>query len=189
MRFFTLFIGILFTLPTLANWQLVNEKSQFNFITTKNNNVTEVHKFTQLKGAVSPKGQVSLTLDLSSVETNIPIRNERMQKFLFNTGLFPKATFTAMLNQSDIDSLNVGDLKQIDLAGEINLHGIKQAVNTRVQVIKLKDNALQVSSLQPIIIQAGTFDLTAGVEKLQALAHLSSINSAVPVTFSLTFVK
>lgn len=189
MRFITVLLGLLFTLPTLANWQLNNDKSQFNFLTTKNNSITEVHKFSQLKGALSSQGEVSLTLNLTSVETNIPIRNERMQEFLFKTGMFPKAIFTAKINQKEIAQLNVGDLKQIDLAGEINLHGIKQTVNTRVQVIKLQGNTIQVNSLKPILIQASTFNLNTGIEKLQALASLSSINSAVPVTFSLAFTQ
>ena len=189
MRILILFISILFTLPTLANWQLVNEKSQFSFVTTKKNSATEVHQFTQLRGSISAQGEVNLTIDLTSVETNIPIRNERIQEFLFKTGMFPKATFTATINQRDIEQLNAGDLKQVELTGEINLHGVKQAISTRVQVIKLKTNRLQVNSLQPIIIQAKAFKLDTSIEKLQALASLPSISHAVPITFSLAFTQ
>lgn len=189
MRIFTLLMSLFFILPSLANWQLNNENSQFNFVTTKKNSATEVHQFTQLSGTISSQGKVNLDIDLTNVETNIPIRNERMQKFLFITELFPKATFTTMINQNDIEQLKIGDLKQIDLVGEISLHGIKQTINTRVQVIKLKTNMLQVNSLQPIIIQAKAFKLGAGIEKLKALASLPSISHAVPITFSLAFTQ
>lgn len=189
MRIFTLIIGLLFTLPSLANWQLVNDKSQFNFVTTKKNSATEVHQFTQLKGAISPKGKVNLTIDLSSVETNIPIRNERMQKFLFETNLFPKASFTTSIDNQTIEQLAVGEVARIEVTGEIALHGAKQTVKTQVQVIKLSNNKILVNSLKPIIIQANDFNLVAGVEKLKDLAVLPSISNAVPVTFSLYFAQ
>jgi polyisoprenoid-binding protein YceI len=189
MRIFTLLLGLLFTLPSLANWQLSNEKSQFNFVTTKKGSGTEVHQFTQLKGDVSAKGEVNLIVDLTSVETNISIRNERMQKFLFETDLFPQAIFTTSVEQHDIETLQVGEIVQIDLAGEISLHGLTQKINTQVQVIKLQDNALLVSSLKPVIIQAKAFNLETGIEKLKTLAALPSINHSVLVTFSLHFTK
>jgi len=189
MRILTLITGLLLALPSLANWQLSNDESQFNFVTTKKNSATEVNQFTELTGHVSSKGDVHLAIDLSSVNTNIPIRDERMQEFLFETELFPKAVFTAEVNAKGIARLNVGELTQMDLMGEINLHGIKQIINTRVQVVKLKENTLQVNSLQPIIIQAKAFKLGAGVEKLKALAGLPSISYAVPVTFSLAFTQ
>jgi len=189
MRIFTLILGLLFTLPSLANWQLSNEKSQFNFVTTKKSSATEVHQFTQLNGNVSAKGEVNLQLDLTSVETNISIRNERMQKFLFETDLFPQATFTASIDSSVIKTLDIGEKVNIDLAGKVNLHGLTQAINTQVQVIKLKDNTLVVNSLKPVIIQAKAFNLDAGIEKLKILAALPSINHSVLVTFSLHFTQ
>jgi len=189
MRIITLIMGFLITLPSLANWQLSNDESQFNFITTKKNSGTEVQQFTQLKGKVSTEGEVTLTIDLTSVETNIPIRNERMQKFLFETNLFPQATFTSKLNNKEIDTLAVGETTQVDLEGEINLHGITQAVSTRVQATKLKSNKLLVTSLKPVVIQAQTFKLDAGVDKLKDLMMLPNINYSVPVTFSFTFTQ
>lgn len=189
MRIFTLMLGLLFTLPSLANWQLSNDKSQFNFITTKKVDATEIHQFTQLKGNISAKGEVKLKIDLSSVETNIPIRNERMQKFLFETGLFPQATFTTSIDPQIIEKLALGETTQVDLTGDINLHGMTQEIATRVQATKLASNELLVTSLKPVIIQAKAFKLVAGVEKLKTLAVLPSINHSVPVTFSLVFTQ
>lgn len=189
MRIFTLILGMLFALPSLANWQLSNDKSQFNFVTTKKSSGTEVHQFSLLKGDVSAKGEVNLIIDLTSVETNISIRNERMQKFLFETDLFPQATFTTSVEQQAIETLKVGEIVQIDLKGEISLHGLTQVVNTQVQVIKLQDNSLLVNSLKPVVIQAKAFNLEAGIEKLKSLAALPSINHSVLVTFSLHFTQ
>ncbi|MEO9508587.1 MAG: YceI family protein, partial [Nonlabens ulvanivorans] len=117
MRIFTLILGLLVALPSFANWQLSNDKSQFNFLTTKNVDATEVHQFTQLKGDISSKGEVKLKIDLTSVETNIPIRNERMQKFLFETDLFPQATFTTSIDVQVVEKLALGETTQVDLTG------------------------------------------------------------------------
>lgn len=189
MRALALVAGLLLSLSSMANWQLINEKSQFNFVSTKKNSATEVHQFTQINGDISAKGEVNFTIDLISVETNIAIRNERMQKFLFKTDLFPKATFSAMIDVKEIEHLTVGEIKHINLRGDINLHGIIQPIETKVQLIKVQNNAVLVNSLKPIIIQAHAFNLVAGVEKLQSLASLPSISNAVPVTFSLYFIQ
>lgn len=189
MRFLAFITVLLFSLPSMANWQLVNDKSQINFITTKKNSATEVHQFTQVKGNISAQGRVDFAIDLTSVETNIPIRNERMQKFLFKTDVFPKATFATVIDVKEIEQLAVGDIKQITLNGDINLHGVKQSIETKVQLIKVQKNVIVVNSLAPIILQAKAFNLVAGVEKLQSLANLPSISHAVPVTFSLYYRK
>jgi len=51
------------------------------------------------------------------------------------------------------------------------------------------DDKLVVSSKNPIMIQASDFGLVAGIQKLQELAKLPSIATAVPVSFVLTFTK
>jgi hypothetical protein len=41
----------------------------------------------------------------------------------------------------------------------------------------------------PVIINPADFNLTSGIEKLQALASLPSITHSVPVSFTLTLQK
>ena len=175
MRTLILLTSLLFALPSFANWTLVNDKSQFNFVTTKANSVTQ--------------GKVTLAIDLMSGETNVPTRNDRLKQFLFQTDLFPKAIFTSNIDVKTINSLKAGESTRIILTGEIGLHGFKEPVKTEVQVTKLNTGGVQVSSLKPIVIQAKDFDLVKGIEKLQALANLPSISNAVPITFSLYFTK
>lgn len=189
MRTLILLTSLLFALPSFANWTLVNEKSQFNFVTTKANSVTEINQFTRLQGTISPQGKVTLAIDLMSGETNVPTRNDRLKQFLFQTDLFPKAIFTSNIDVKTINSLKAGESTRIILTGEIGLHGFKEPVKTEVQVTKLNTGGVQVSSLKPIVIQAKDFDLVKGIEKLQALANLPSISNAVPITFSLYFTK
>jgi len=62
----------------LADWQLDNGDSTLDFISVKKSTVGEVHHFKQLSGSITDAGQASVDIELASVETNIPIRNERL---------------------------------------------------------------------------------------------------------------
>jgi len=70
-----------------AHYDLVASDSSVNFLSTKNVNITESHSFDRLSGNLSSTGELSIEIDLTSVNTIIPIRNERMQKMLFNVSL------------------------------------------------------------------------------------------------------
>ncbi|MDP7561636.1 MAG: hypothetical protein QF494_02135 [Methylococcales bacterium] len=52
-------------------------------ILVKKNTVGEVHVLTGLSGVVDDNGQVSIAINLNSVETQIPVRNERLKKLFF----------------------------------------------------------------------------------------------------------
>ena len=67
-----------------ADWQVVPEGSHIGFASVKNDLIAENHSFTQVSGGVSSDGTATIIVALGSVETLIPIRNERMQQMLFN---------------------------------------------------------------------------------------------------------
>ena len=64
--------------PVFSDWQLKTEHSSLSFTSVKNGTITESHQVTGLSGFVSQSGSTAITIDLSSVETGIPIRNERL---------------------------------------------------------------------------------------------------------------
>jgi polyisoprenoid-binding protein YceI len=186
MRFILLFISLV-AFPALSEWQLDNPNSSLSFISIKKAEVAEAHQFNKLSGSLTNDGQVSFTINLLSVDTNIAIRNERIKTFLFNTELYPTASFDAQLDMNKFNMIAVGDAGKLTLTGEIDLHGQKQTVVSDVLVAKLSESSFVVSSMKPIILNAEQFGLTEGVKKLQALAKLPSISNAVPVSFVLTF--
>ena len=186
MRFILLFISLV-AFPALSEWQLDNQHSSLSFISIKKSEIAEVHQFKQLSGSLTSDGQVSFKIDLLSVDTNVAIRNERMKEFLFNTDLYPTASFDAQLNMEKFNLITIGRTGTLTLTGEIDLHGKKQKVMSDVLVAKLSEKSFVVSSMKPIILNAQQFGLTEGVKKLQALARLPSISNAVPVSFVLTF--
>jgi len=174
---------------TLADWTLNNEQSSLNFISTKNATVTEVHHFKSLQGNLTDAGEASISVDLNSVETNVSIRNKRMNEFLFNTVKFPKATVNLTINRAKISKLSVGESTKIAVAAMVSLHGVVQEITTTLNVVALKNGGLQASSLEPIILTPAKFDLLAGIQKLQELAKLNSITTTVPISFNFVFDK
>jgi len=170
-----------------ADWQLVNDKSQLSFVSIKKGSVAETHHFTQLEGLLSDQGALSINVNLTSAETLIPIRNERLTKFVFEAVEFPQAVLTANLKEqlADIKSPGTHLLKGID--AELDFHGHNKALKIDVMVTRLNNGDLSVSSLSPVIIKGKDFSVIEGIETLQKLAGLPSIATAIPVTFALTF--
>jgi polyisoprenoid-binding protein YceI len=170
---------------TQAGMSLVGDESTFSFITSKNATVTEIHSFKTITGDISDAGVATVNIDLASVDTAIAIRDERMQKLLFETTEFTKATFTADVVGVLKDLKKSGSVKTV-VTGELSLHGQSVPVSFDVLAVQSGDSVF-VSTLKPTLIQAGDFDLTAGVEKLREIAGLQSINPVVPASFVLMF--
>lgn len=184
---FLLLTAGLFCQSAMADWQLDNADSQLNFLSTKKAQITETHSFKQLSGTITDLGKVSVEIDLTSVDTLIPIRNERMQEFLFEVNQFAKATISAQLEPSFLKTLESGTVTNLDLNAELSLHGETKPLALSIVVFKDKAGNITAVSRKPVIINSADFKLVDGVNKLQELAGLPSITYAVPVTFSLSF--
>ncbi len=178
-------LATLLSLPTLAEHALLGDKSDIRFISVKNAAIAEVHHFRSLSGSID-NGAVSVTIPLVDVETMIPIRNERMQKMLFETELFPKATLTAMVDMDRVMALESGDYTTMDVKVTLDLHGSSKTYTSAVSVARLGDE-IHVATEQPLVVSAADFELTAGVERLRSIAGLQNIATQVPVTAQLVF--
>jgi polyisoprenoid-binding protein YceI len=168
------------------NWQLDAGHSNISFVSTKKADIAEVHRFKQLQGSLSGQGQLALAVDLTSVDTGISIRDERMASLLFEVAKFPKLELSAQVNPKLIDDLPLGATLVTQVAVTIQLHGVEQTKDIDVLVAKLTPSKLVVTSMAPVIVMADEFNLGAGVNKLRDIAGLSSISMAVPVSFVLT---
>lgn len=180
-------IGVLVTLPAFAAWTLDAARSELSFVTVKAGDVAEVHRFGTLEGSVSDSGEAEVRIALISVDTHIPVRDERMRAMLFETERFPTATLNARLPANALD-LPTGASIDLPLEGKLDLHGASQPLKFTVTAIRLGDGRVVVASRQPLIVTADQFGLTAGVEKLREVAKLPAISKAVPVSFLLEFV-
>lgn len=169
-----------------AHWSLDNDASSLSFVTVKAEHVAEVHTFDRLSGTIGDSGDVEITIELASVNTMIPIRNERMQEMLFETNLFPEATITGSINLEALTAMDAGAsiARQIDF--ELALHGQSVELAADVQITRSAEGVV-VSTLKPIVVMSDAFALTAGVEALREVAGLPSISRAVPVSFTVVF--
>ncbi|WP_353572907.1 YceI family protein [Candidatus Albibeggiatoa sp. nov. BB20] len=182
-------IGLLASLSwsTQADWILNNADTAVSFVTIKSNHIAEVSRFKQVEGIINAQGNAEIKIDLSSVDTLIPIRDERMQAHLFETETYSHATIKAQLDVAKLDQLAAGQMMSLELVGQLNLHGEDQAVQTTVTVSRLSDTQLLVASQKPIVVDAQKYKLADGVNTLREIAGLSSISYAVPVNFVLSF--
>ena len=172
-----------------TGWTLDNTASELRFVTTKNTNVAEVQQFKRLSGEVGAGGAVKLVIDLASVETQIPLRNERLQTMLFEVARFPTAQFDATIDMSLANALEPGASIDIETTGKLSLHGQTQDANASLRVVKLRGDRLLVTTRAPILVNAAKYELGAGVEKLREIMGLPNIVGTVPVNFALVFRK
>jgi hypothetical protein len=174
-------------LPVHADWQLDNESSRLSFISTKATHITEVNRFRGLRGSVEDDGKVRLQVELETVETGIPLRDERVRKQLFEIARFAEAEISAQLDFAPLVALAPGAQLELRLPLLVNLHGHKQEYRSELLVTRLDDRRFQVVTLAPLVLNAADFGLAEGLESLRALAGLPAISLAVPVSAVLIF--
>lgn len=170
-----------------AQWQLDNDASTLSFVTIKADHVGEVHTFDLLTGEIDDEGNAEITIELISINTLIPIRDERMQNMLFETSLFPEANLTAQLDIDQFAELEIGRSAQATISFDLSMRDQSNAYQAEVQVTRLADDGIQATTLKPVIVVANSFDLVSGVEALREVAGLPSISNAVPVNFTVVF--
>ena len=177
----------LFSTPVFPDWNLVNEESRINFISIKASDIAEIHTFKELSGSVKDNGQAQVVINLSSLETLIPIRNERMSNLLFETKVYPIASFKLKLDLQTFLLTEVGKSSDVTLRGVLELKGKQFTMPVKISVTRLSDQSFLVKSSEPLLLNAGSLGLSDGIESLRVIAGLPSISKSVPVTFSLIF--
>ncbi len=189
MKIISLVMLVMLGLPScaFAEWQLLNDESTINYVSIKSSKVGEVNSFKKLTGSINENGAVSLNINLGSVETNIPIRNERMKSMLFEIGEFADAKITGSVDLAHVSKLEVGDTYTDSIKLKLSLHGVSKEVTGDVQITKLTHKRLLVTSVKPVVISAEDYNLADGIEKLRLVASLPAISTVVPVTYSLVF--
>ncbi len=162
------------------SWILNPELSNIAIVTTKNNKVSEVSDFNSFSGSISSSGYLEIEIQLNSLETNIPIRNERIQQHLFQTNLYPTADIHTQLKVEDLtDGIH-------HISFDVDLHGVSAIIDADFMVFSQFDNKV-VTLNKPLVVNAKTFSLDHGIVTLKKIAKLESINFTVPLNIVLTF--
>ncbi|WP_299081506.1 c-type cytochrome [uncultured Ruegeria sp.] len=172
--------------PALAtSWTLDPEGSHLAYGSIKKDVVGEVNSFTNLSGHVGPDGKVEIEIDLSSVETNIDIRNERMIEYVFRKA--GTAILSAEFDMQDVADLAVGGTTIVDAEAVLSLVGTDVEFDAEMFVARLSETSVLVSTNDMVFLSTEDAGLNAGVDKLMELADLPGITRTVPVTARLIF--
>ena len=171
-----------------AGWVLLPDESKVAYGTIKQGEIGEVNHFKKLSGSVSDKGDVKIDIDLMSLETNVDTRNERMQKYVFDSA-HPTATLKAHVDMDRLEALSPGEVAVIETEGTLSFLTLSVPIDASMAVARLDDDKVLVSTNDMIMITTDDLGVDAGVDKLMELAGLSEIARAVPVTLRFVFEK
>ena len=182
-RVMTLLAALWSIAPAHADW-MVQDTSQIGFVSIKNNSIGENNAFQRVSGSISEAGMVAVAIDLTSVETGVGIRNERLQTMLFDVASFPSATVKATLSPAQVMALRGGGTVTESVVLDVSLYGTTVS-KTAELLVSVLDDDVRVTSTQPIMITAQDFGLESGVAALQKIAGLSAISRSIPITVDL----
>ncbi|MDG1011408.1 MAG: YceI family protein [Luminiphilus sp.] len=187
IRFISCAALLLMTQATLADWRLTSA-SKVGYVSIKNNAIAEHNVFSGVTGSLSKKGQLQINIDLSTVETQVDIRNQRMRELFFEVTQYPQAVVTAELDVQELAQIDSGAPLEIVKPFTLSLHGIEATAEAHLRVVAVGGRAW-VSTVRPVLISAADFGLEGGVSALQKIAGLQAIATVVPVSIDLKFVK
>ncbi|NUT74748.1 YceI family protein [Pseudomonas sp. C1C7] len=174
-------------LSAQADWYLDGESSRLSFVSTKNANLSEVQRFLVLHGKVDPGGLAQVEVELESINSGVPLRDERMRKELFEIEKYPEALITTQIDLRPINDLASGAQLELRLPLTVDLHGRQHTYNAQLLATRLDDRRFQVVTLEPVVLNVEDFDLAPGVETLRKIVGLSAISLSVPVGAVLIF--
>ncbi|MDR7120011.1 YceI family protein [Rheinheimera soli] len=172
-----------------ADWSVNSEQSSLTFVSVKNEVVAETHSFKELTGKLTSAGEFSVAIPVMSIDTIIPIRNERILEHVLAAKQYATINAKGKVDNKVLAGLKTGDSVVVDQSLDLTLLTQSQSLMAKVKVTKVSDSQLVVTTVAPIMLDVNKFKLNAGVEKLRELAGLNSISPMVPTTFSLVLVK
>lgn len=171
----------------VQNWLLNPESSSISITSTKAGTTTETHFFRTLDGSITDSGSAIVTIDLSSLDTSIDIRNVRMRFLFFETFKYPRATITANLDLAKFANMAVGDTVVLNQPVMVDLHGVTKELTVSLVAIRISENVVKVVSTEPARVPAADFDLGDGIARLSEAASGVEINPVGTVAFDLSF--
>jgi polyisoprenoid-binding protein YceI len=94
---------------------------------------------------------VSIEVDLASLDTGIGLRNRHMRENHLETARFPQAVFRgARILAASPDSLIPGGSCEVDVAGELDLHGVVKPMTCHARLDLSRDGVLTVATDFPV---------------------------------------
>jgi polyisoprenoid-binding protein YceI len=166
-------------------------KAPFSVLSDSNKNAASVVfikfiLFPGITGSISNSGQAEININLSSIDTNIPIRDQRLKALFFKVAKFPQATIKATIDMKKIKSIRY--YKRMEIPAILEFYGVSKEIKLEVLIAKVYKKKLLITSMKPIIINAKDYGVPA--KNLVALSKTVgglSLSEEVAVNFVLSF--
>lgn len=165
-------------------WMLDGGASTVAFGSVKKDKIGESHHFGKLSGTVTG-GDVSVEIDLGSIETNIDKRNGRMVEHVLMNA--PTATLTTKIDVAALEGLAVGAMTEVDIEGNLALGSVNLPIEASVMVVRLSEMRVMVVTSEMIWVSTVDAGIDAGIDMMQKMAKLPGITRTFPVTLRLVF--
>lgn len=115
-------------LPPMPTGTSMARSSRLSFVTGKNGDTAEVHRFLVLHGTVSRKGSAELSIEMDSVSSGIPCATSRCATICSRWRASPKAKREkAQIDLRPLNDLADGAQIELRLPLTVTLHGSRTA--------------------------------------------------------------
>lgn len=188
-RFFTLTaacaLSAFASAATAGTWTIDSEASVLGFGSIKSDMIGEAHTISGVSGTVAEDGTASIALDLTTMNTNIDIRNERIGEHVFKGAA--TANLTAQIDMEAVSDLAVGEHMVMEVDGDLSLLGQETPVYVEMFIMRTGEGQVLATSQSMMFVGTDEIGIDAGIDVLQELASLDSITRAFPVTMRFLF--
>ncbi|MDO1508829.1 MULTISPECIES: YceI family protein [unclassified Neisseria] len=176
---------------TPADWEVSN--AGITFLSSKINkqlgSVTEQSRFTASQAMLGKDGEFKMEVDLSSVNTGIEIRDQRLKDWVFETAKFAKANVTGKVDVDTVNKLAIGETVNLKQPLVLDIHGKQINLEADLSAQRISADKIMVSTLSPVLLDVKAMDMVGGVAQLVEVMGLSSIVQQVPVSFNAEFTR
>ncbi|WP_117232499.1 YceI family protein [Vibrio maerlii] len=176
-----------FSTISASYYQVNEELSTVNFATIKKQYIVEPSVITGVSGQVGDDGMLMIEIPLSSLDTGVSIRNDRLNDLFFNNKQFPNVEVSAKVPD---EVMKEGDMvMQKMVPASVKLYGQSMDVIFTVNIMKSGDH-MMVSTVKPTVINGLDFGIPKeSLEKVSNTVGDIAISTSVPVNFSLVLKK
>ncbi|MBC6414618.1 MAG: YceI family protein [Chromatiales bacterium] len=186
---YLLIIGLIawFFLPAYAaDWQLDSERSAITYLSSKQATIDtsmifESNLFHKFSASIKDS-QLELTIDLSSLDTKVAIRDERVAEHVFLTQQYPYAVVTATID--DIEQITY---QRLQTTAMLAMRGQSHSVQAELIIERINPDTLRIQTVTPVLVDANAYGMLEGFAKLKALVGLMQIPTVIPVSLHLVF--
>lgn len=173
------------TTATAGGWTVDSDASVLGFGSIKKDTIGEAHTISGVTGTVAADGTANIVLDLTTVQTNIDIRNERIAEHVFNGA--GTANLVAQIDMDAVNGLKVGEHTVMEVEGDLDLLGLQTPVFLDMFIMRTAEGQVLATSNSMLFVGTDEIGIDAGIDTLMQLADLPGITRAFPVTMRFVF--